>query len=300
MSENDTYGTSVIVLNQEAVEKGALTTFNTDTQNLIEQCGRVVVIDHDSFGKVGALVKIGNGKLKELDEARLAETQKPRDYTTWINAKFKDITDPLKAALREAGDKAKTWADAEERRRQEEERIAREKADREAIARAEAQAEEERKAREVAAQAAKREADAKADGDEERAELARQQQHDARRLAEQHATESEKVLDEAANMPEADTTVRKVRSSFGTTASMRKTLKFEVCHLGILPEVFVHAIMNSENALKYMRIAIDKDPAAKAYFEEKIKGKAERALKEFEQVSIGGLVLKYDKTFTAR
>ena len=87
-----------IILNQETVEQGSLQNFKQQSDELIAQCSRVVVTDHKTFGAVGDLVKIGNSKLKEMDEIRLEETKKPREYTTWVNKRFGDLTGPLKEA----------------------------------------------------------------------------------------------------------------------------------------------------------------------------------------------------------
>jgi len=320
---------SQIILNQETVENGSLAKFGEDSKNLIEQCGRVVVTDQESFGAVGDLVKIGRTKLKVMDEARLAETKKPRDYVSWLNKRFKALTDPLETALTQAGNKAAAWAKEEEKRRQEVERKAREKAEAEALELAAKKEAEEKLAREAAAEA-QRQAQAAQDaadaaqaaaraairkGEEAEAEkqaqaareaqdaarAARDAQDAAQEIAETHAAEAEQVLEVAAEAPRANTTVRKVRGTYGSSAGIRKTLKYEIDDLYQLVMVFQKAIMADDNAKKYMRIALDKHPEAKVFLDcEDLQNRVKRSLEDNDEVRIGGLRFYYDETFSAR
>lgn len=294
-----------IVLNREKLESDRIATLRDDVRNIIEQCSRVEVSNRDQFAAVGDLVRIGRSRHKEIDELRLAETKKPREYVDWVNKRFKEyLLNPLDNALKSAAGKAKAWADEEDRRRRAEAERLRRQQEEEEMRRAE----EAEKARQ-AAEAKRREADEQARlaaeaHDRESAEAAREAADRAAEEAAEAGHQVDEALDRAASAePIGDTAVRKVRGAYGSTAGMRRTLRVKINNLRHLDDAFVAAIMRDDVAVDRMRIAIQKDPVAKARFDQ-LRGQIEHDLNTASgpdaKVEAAGLLCWYETTFAAR
>lgn len=221
----------IIETQMSSLEEGELSSFRLRMSELLGQAERMEIVDQESYSRGGDLVKIISNDVRALDEARLEQTEKPREYVSWVNAEFKKITGPLNAAASAAKAKMKKWADEEAARRAEEERVAREKAEAAALAAAE-KAEAARKEAEEKAAAARLAAEtAEAAGDDDAAAIASEAASEAEDEAFEHQQEAENVIDQAANAPEVDTTVRRQRGSFGSTSGMRKVWKVEIVDL---------------------------------------------------------------------
>jgi flagellar biosynthesis GTPase FlhF len=286
-----------IILNQDNIEKNELTVMRPRAQDIIEQCGRVIVESQEQFGSVGDLVKIGRNELKRMDDARKTTIKAPQDYVRWVNAKFHELMDPLKTAVDAAADKAKKWGREEERRRQEQERKDREEAERVALEQAEADEKAAKEARDKAAAAEKKADEA---NDPAKAEQARQEAETLKEQASQHDQAANDIIDAAADAPKVDTTVRKVRGDYGTTTGIRKTLTFELHDLDGLPREFREAIITNGKAVDAIRVAIKKDALAMDYFNKYLKEKAEKHLEDMDQVTIAGITIFYDQDLTVR
>ncbi len=219
---------TIIEKEMVSLEGSQLTGFRARMNDLLGQVERMEITSHDTYASGGDLVKIISNDLKKLNEQRMEDTKKPRQYVDWVNAEFKKITAPLVAADKAARTKMKTWADEEEARLREEERKAREKAEAEALAAAEKAAEEQRKAEEAARKAREEAAELEAAGKAEEAAAAQEAADKAAQEAVEHEAESEAVMDAAANAPVVDPTVKKARGSFGATSGMKKIWKCEV------------------------------------------------------------------------
>lgn len=245
---------------QESIEKemielegSQLTSSRARMNDLINQVGRMEVVNEDTYSKGGDLIKILATDIKRLEESRMETTKKPREYVGWVNGEFKKITDPLGKAVKAAKLKMKTWADEEERKRQKIAEAARKKAEDEALAAA-AKAEEEAKAaREKQRKAEEEAAAAKAAGDAAAAAKAEEEAEQAAQESAEHEEKAEQTMESAANAPTVDTTVRKVRGNYGSTTGMRKVWKCEV----VSPGLFM------KEAESYLSGIVENDPQVK-------------------------------------
>lgn len=290
-----------IILNQEALETSEIATKREQVQDIIEQCERVVCENKKNFADIGALVKVARGLYNDIDDLRKAEKKAPWDYCKWLDKRFKDyLLDPLTKSAEHAKNVAKAWADKEERKRREEAEKIRKAAEEEEMRLAE-EAERKRKAAEAEARKAEEDArKAREANDAAAMEAARKRKEQAQAEADAANKQAEDAIERAAEVPEiGDVAVRGARSAYGSTAGMRKTLKYEINDFN-MPAAFKAAILADENAMKYMRIAIDKNPAAKRYYEEHIKPRAEVELKTENESIIAGLRVYYDSTFSSR
>ncbi len=243
----------IIEQDMVALEAGELSNRRARMDDLLGQAGRVQLSDQASYAKSADLVKIMTSDISMLNESRLTETKKPRMYVDWINAEFKKITDPLEAAIKAVKRKRVAWADKVEQERLAAERKARKKAEDEALACAKKAEDARVAAVKIAQEARDAEEKAKALGNTSVAEIASQTAADAEQEASEHGAEAERILNAAANVPEVDVAVRKVRSCLGTVSGTRKVWKVEVLNL--------HAFMRK--AESYMSELVSNDPKVK-------------------------------------
>lgn len=245
-----------------ALEGSQLTSSRARMNELIGQVERMEVVDESTFSKGGDLIKILNNDIKRLNDTRLKTTEKPRGYVDWVNGEFKKITDPLTKAVNAAKGKMKAWADEEERKRAAAAEEARKKAEAEALEAAEKAEKEAQAAREKQAKADAEAAAAKEAGDAAAAAAAAEKAEQARQEANEHENKAEQVMDAAADAPVADTTVRKVRGDYGSTAGMRKVWKCEVLDLLVFiteaESYLTSVVVNDPNVIDAVRKSIQK------------------------------------------
>lgn len=286
-----------IILNQDDIDKGQIAPFKERAQNIIDQAERAVVTDQTQFAAAGDLVKIGRNELARMEDARKAAIKQPQDYVRWVNARFKELVEPLKSAVESVALKATGWAREEERRRFAEEQRLRKAAEDEALRKAQEQEELARQAKEKAAKAR---SDAEAADDPSDQAAALEAAAAAEQEAQSHASEADNALSAAADVPDADVAVRGVRGNFGTTTGVRKTLTFAVHDLDGMPREFKNAILENQKAVEAIRVAIKKDKTAMEYFDKYLRDKATKHLNEMDQVTIAGITIFYDQSLGVR
>ena len=110
--------------------------------------------------------------------------------------------------------------------------------------------------------------------------------------------EAESVMDQAANAPEVDTTVRKARGNFGSTTGMAKVWKSEVADLALFmtkaPLFLVELANNDPGVRESVRKAVGK--AAIAY----VKANHDTVIKANPYTVIPGLRVYQDSHVQVR
>lgn len=273
------------IIEQEMVslEGSQLSNSRDRMTDLIGQAERAVVTNHDSFALCGDLRKIITNDLRGLDESRLEQTKKPRQYVDWINAEFKKIMGPMKAAVESIDEKMKKWGDEEDARLAEIARKEKEKADAAALELAQKAEKAAKESEEKARKARKKAAALEAAGKTEEAAAAQETAQDADQAASEHDAEADAVMDAAANAPVVDTTVRKVHGSHGSTSGMTKFWKCEVVSLFefmLNAESYMSELVANDPKVKEaVRIAVQKVAIAKVQGAVAIAGNDDKSTK---------------------
>lgn len=104
-----------------------------NANSLKEQADRAKITDPDSFANATDFVKICQGQLKSLEDARKAITQPLNDHVKWINDQFRPIRQTIEAAKKTVSDRAATWKREDDKRIREEAETARKAAEEQAI-----------------------------------------------------------------------------------------------------------------------------------------------------------------------
>lgn len=110
--------------------------------NLLEQVGRVIIIDDDVLATAGDLAKVINTQIKKSNEARLALTKPLKDHCKWIETQFKETTVPMEDAKATLAGKMNAYVADRHEKQEAAAEEARQLAEKEALERAE-QAEKE-------------------------------------------------------------------------------------------------------------------------------------------------------------
>jgi len=217
-----------------------------DGDNLMDQAMRVPMITSDwkreTFAAVGDLRKMVRSRITAAEDLRLAWTGPVNKAIKRINSIFKGRVEPLEKADEHVGQLMLKWSREEEKRVKDEQDRLRKIEEDKALAAAKVIEEEARIAREQEAVAA---AAGDTKGAEQAAEVARAAE-----------TKRDKVIDQAAAIPVADTTVRKARGLYGSTSSVRKVWRARLVSIRDLPDEARLLIMASEDARNEIRKAL--------------------------------------------
>ena len=217
-----------------------------DSDNIIQQAMRVPMDTsswkRETFAAAGDLRKMIRSRMKAAEDLRLAWTGPINKGVKAINAFFGARVEPLEKADKHVDQLMLKWSREEENRIKSEQDRLRKKADDKALADAKAIEEQARIAREQENAAA---AAGDTQGAEQAAEVARAAE-----------TKRDQIIDQAAALPAADTTVRRARGIFGSTSSVRKSWKARITDLRALPDDAIALIMDNEDAKDAIRKAL--------------------------------------------
>jgi len=112
-----------------------------NANNLKDQAERSEIDTAEAFANATDFVKICQGQVNSLEDARKAITGPLNDHVKWINDQFRPIRETIEKAKKVVSDKAATWKRAEDKRVREEAEKAQREADEQALKDAEAAAE---------------------------------------------------------------------------------------------------------------------------------------------------------------
>ena len=217
-----------------------------DGDNLTQQAMRVPMITsewkRETFAAVGDLRKMVRSRITAAEDLRLAWTGPVNKAIKRINSIFKGRVEPLEKADEHVGQLMLKWSREEEKRVKDEQDRLRKIEEDKALAAAKVIEEQARIARE-------QEATAAAAGDTKGAEQAAE-------VARAAETKRDEVIDQAATIPVADTTVRKARGLYGSTSSVRKVWRARLVSIRDLPDEARLLIMQSEDARNEIRKAL--------------------------------------------
>jgi len=217
-----------------------------DGDNLIDQAMRVPMITsewkRETFAAAGDLRKMIRSRIKAAEDLRLAWTVPVNKAIKRINSIFGGRAEPMEKADAHVGQLMLKWSREEEKRVKDEQDRLRKIEEDKALAAAKVIEEQARVAREQEAAAA---AAGDTKGAEQAAEVARAAE-----------TKRDEVIDQAAAIPVADTTVRKARGLYGSTSSVRKVWRARLVSIRDLPDEARLLIMQSEDARNEIRKAL--------------------------------------------
>lgn len=112
-----------------------------NANNLASQADRAEVTTTEEFSNATDFVKVCQGQLKSLEDARKNLVQPLNDHVKWINDQFRPIRETIDKAKKVVSDKAAIWKRAEDKRVREEAAEQQRLADEQALKDAEAAAE---------------------------------------------------------------------------------------------------------------------------------------------------------------
>lgn len=217
-----------------------------DGDNLIQQAMRVPMDTsgwkRETFAAAGDLRKMIRSRTKAAEELRLSWTGPINKGLKAINSFFSARVEPLEKADKHVEQLMLKWSREEEARVKAEQDRQRKEADDKALAEAKVIEDQARIAREQETAAA---AAGDTKGAEQAAEVARAAE-----------TKRDEVIEQAAALPVADTTVRRARGTFGSTSSVRKVWRARLVSIRDLPDEARTLIMTSEDARNEIRKAL--------------------------------------------
>jgi len=228
------------------IKPGELDETLKGSESLLQQAMRVPMNTsewkRETFATAGDLRKMIKSRITAAEDLRTSWTKPINAGLKAINASFKSRMEPFEAADTHVAQLMLKWSREEEKRVKDEQDRLRKIEEDKALAAAKVIEEQARIAREqeVAATAA---GDTK--GAEQAAEVARAAE-----------TKRDEVIDQAAAIPVADTTVRKARGLYGSTSSVRKVWRARLVSIRDLPDEARLLIMASEDARNEIRKAL--------------------------------------------
>lgn len=107
------------------------------TSELVEVAGRADIVDEETLGKGGDLVKMINGHLKAIEAERDSWVRPLNEQVRRINAKFKEMRSPLEEAKKEVNKRMSVYVEEREARLAEQRRIEQEQREARALEQAE-------------------------------------------------------------------------------------------------------------------------------------------------------------------
>ena len=216
------------------------------SESLLQQAMRVPMNTsewkRETFATAGDLRKMIKSRITAAEELRTSWTKPINAGLKAINASFKSRMEPFEAADTHVAQLMLKWSREEEKRVKDEQDRLRKIDEDKALAAAKVIEEKARVAREQEAAAA---AAGDTKGAEQAAEVARAAE-----------TKRDEVIEQAANIPVADTTVRRARGTYGSMSSVRKVWRARLVSIRDLPDEARLLIMQSEDARNEIRKAL--------------------------------------------
>ena len=97
--------------------------------DLVAQAARAEIVDTETYGRGGDLIRAMTDELKLNEDARTKLVKPLNDHVKWINSEFKKITEPLTKAIARVRGLMQTHADRVEQMRIENEKALQKKRD---------------------------------------------------------------------------------------------------------------------------------------------------------------------------
>ena len=228
------------------IKPGELEETLKGSESLLQQAMRVPMNTsewkRETFATAGDLRKMIKSRITAAEDLRTSWTKPINAGLKAINASFKSRMEPFEAADTHIAMLMLKWSREEEKRVKDEQDRLRKIEEDKALAAAKIIEEQARIARE-------QEATAAAAGDTKGAEQAAE-------VARAAETKRDEVIEQAAAIPVADTTVRKARGLYGSTSSVRKVWRARLVSIRDLPDEARLLIMQSEDARNEIRKAL--------------------------------------------
>ena len=228
------------------IKPGELDETLKGSESLLQQAMRVPMNTsewkRETFATAGDLRKMIKSRITAAEDLRTSWTKPINAGLKAINASFRSRMEPFEAADTHVAMLMLKWSREEEKRVKDEQDRLRKIEDDKALAAA-------RVIEEQARIAGEQEAAAAAAGDTKGAEQAAE-------VARAAETKRDEVIDQAAAIPVADTTVRKARGLYGSTSSVRKVWRARLVSIRDLPDEARLLIMQSEDARNEIRKAL--------------------------------------------
>ena len=228
------------------IKPGELEETLKGSESLLQQAMRVPMNTsewkRETFATAGDLRKMIKSRITAAEDLRTSWTKPINAGLKAINASFKSRMEPFEAADTHIAMLMLKWSREEEKRVKDEQDRLRKIEEDKALAAAKIIEEQARIARE-------QEATAAAAGDTKGAEQAAE-------VARAAETKRDEVIEQAAAIPVADTTVRKARGLYGSTSSVRKVWRARLVSIRDLPDDARLLIMQSEDARNEIRKAL--------------------------------------------